>query len=568
MEFFKKLWENVKGLWTKWTLPQKLILSGIVVVVIIAVVALFGVSSSPNLISVIDAPIFDENVRYNIVTRINQEGVRTNITPGGLIQVVDEATARRMRAILIRENLIPQGVDPWAVFDRERWTITDLERNVNIQRAHTQMITDHIKAVEGVDNANVQIVWPQQRLFRSEQNPVTASVLITPKPGSNISQNRPVIEGIQRLLELAVEGLLPENIVITDHTGAVINDFAGMARLDRLHLIEREQQQVRNLEAAIRARVLQQLQATFTDDRVRDLTVSIAMDMSEKTIETSENFPFVLRPRTPGLPYDDSEILPSVRRSTSESSTEWRGRNINPEGPPGSEGQTPPAFRDAENGYGEMSQQTSVQNEEINNRRTSENRSPQPDRISVSVNIDGTWKRVFDEKGRPVVLPDGTIEREYTALPENERLAAIELVRNAIGYNAVRGDSVTVQNIAFTRTREFAEEDAAFFKSKQNQTTVVIFLVGLAALLVGFIALRMIGRELERRKRLADEERARREQMLRESALAEMDNALDVSISVAPGDRERMDLMEAVSSLAKEHPDDCAQLIRTWLLEE
>jgi flagellar M-ring protein FliF len=41
---------------------------------------------------------------------------------------------------------------------------------------------------------------------------------------------------------------------------------------------------------------------------------------------------------------------------------------------------------------------------------------------------------------------------------------------------------------------------------------------------------------------------------------------MEVSISVE--ERTRMELMESVVNLAKEHPEDCAKLIRTWLLEE
>jgi flagellar M-ring protein FliF len=99
------------------------------------------------------------------------------------------------------------------------------------------------------------------------------------------------------------------------------------------------------------------------------------------------------------------------------------------------------------------------------------------------------------------------------------------------------------------------------------RTTVFIFLLGIAVLLAGFIAFRIAAREIERRKRLEEEERARREQALRESAMAEAEHdGMDVSISVE--DRGRMELMESVVNMAKEHPEDCAQLIRTWLLEE
>ena len=566
-DFIKRMLGQITSMWGKWSMLQKVILAGIVVVVIGGIIALFSVSSTPSLAPVIDAPIRDPAALDRIIMRINQEDVKTVVNAAGLIQVANEATARRMRAILIREDLIPSGIDPWAIFDKERWTITDFERNVNFRRAHTQMITDHIKAIDDVDDANVTIVMPADTLFRSDQNPVTASVIIIPRPGSDIVSNRKKVEGIQKILKFAVEGLKDENIVITDQSGMVLNDFTGMAAMDRINIIDKENKLIQTLEAKYRALVLSALQHTFSSDRVRDLNIKIDMDMSKKAVDTREFFPFTLKPRTPGLAYDDSEILPSVPRSTSKSSTKWEGTGFNPEGPAGVEGQTPPAFKDMSNLYGRMTQDNDVENQEINERVTQEERSPQIDRITVSVNIDGRWKWKYDEKGKPVLQADGSIEREYTAVPQEQLRAASSLVQNAIGYNPARGDSVTVQNIPFDRTKEFGDEDAAYFRKKQMQTTVLIILSGLTLLMISFIIFRIVAREMERRKRLAEEERARREQALRESAMMEAEQeGMEVSISME--ERARMELMESVVNLAKEHPEDCAQLIRTWLLEE
>jgi flagellar M-ring protein FliF len=217
--------------------------------------------------------------------------------------------------------------------------------------------------------------------------------------------------------------------------------------------------------------------------------------------------------------------------------------------------------------YGRMTQETNTHNEEINRKVTQEERSPQIDRITVSVNIDGKWKWKYDEKGNPVVLPDGTIDREYTPVPPEELRSTQLLIQSAVGYNAGRGDSVTVQNIPFDRTKEFAEADAAYFRQKQIQTTILVFLSGLVILLVAFIVFRMISREIERRRRLEAEERARREAAIREGAIASAEEeGVDVSISVE--ERTRMELLESVINMAKEHPEDVAQLIRTWILEE
>jgi flagellar M-ring protein FliF len=566
-EFFKKLFTKAGTLWAGWSAMQRIIFAVVIIVVAGGIIMLFRISATPVMVSVIDAPIRDEDALDRIVLRLNQENVKVSVTPNGFVQVPDEATARRMRALLIREDLIPSGIDPWQVFDRERWSITDMERNVNLQRALTRMITDHIKSVDDVDDANVTIVWPQRELFASDQNPVSSSVIIIPKPGSDIVQNRKKIEGIQKLLQTAIEGLRSENIVITDNNGLQLNDFEGMAAMDRLGLIERENKFIRIQEAHYRSVILSSLQKIFSSDRVRDLNIKIEMDMSKKTVDTKENFPVTIKPRTPGLAYDDSILRESILVSESVSDTTWKGTGYNPEGPAGVEGQTPPAFKDMSNLYGEMKQTTRTHNEEINVRNIQEEKSPQIDRVTVSVNIDGRWKWKFDEKRNPVILPDGSIEREFIEVPAEDLRKAEGLIRDAIGYSSARGDSVTVQNIRFDRTEEHNAEDAAYFRKKQIQTTVIVFLSGLILLLFGFIVFRAISREMERRRRLAEEERARREQMLRESAMAEAEqDGVEVSISLE--ERTRLELMESAINMAKEHPEDAAQLIRTWLLEE
>ncbi|MDR1839365.1 MAG: flagellar M-ring protein FliF [Treponema sp.] len=565
-DFFKKLLSKAAVLWSGLSTQQRVIFAVVAIGIIGGVVTLFRVSSTPVMVSVIDAPIRDEVVLENIVLRLNEENVKVVISANGLVQVSDEATARRMRALLIREDLIPSGLDPWQIFDRERWSITDMERNVNLQRALTRMITDHIRAIEDVDNANVTIVWPKEPLFRADQNPVSASVIITPKPGSDIAENRKKVEGIQKLLEKAIEGLLPENIVITDHRGLQLNDFEGMRESDRLALIEREQKIIKKDEEYYRAKVLAALQTTFSPNRVRDLNVKIDMNMSKESFKEKEITPIMVRERTPNLPYDDSERVMTLPVSQSTSKTEWKGTGFNPEGPTGTEPNVMPAFKDMNNLYGEMSQETDTHNNEMNLKETIGEKSPQIDRITVSVNIDGIYKWKYDEKGNPVIT-NNSIEREYTPVPQEQLDAAKALIQDALGYDSGRGYSVTVTNIPFDRTEEFKAEDAAYFRQKQIQTTIIIFLSGLIFLLFGFIIFRMVAREMERRRRLAEEERARREQMMRESAMAEAEQeGMDVSISLE--ERTRMELMESAINMAKEHPEDAAQLIRTWLLEE
>jgi len=158
------------------------------------------------------------------------------------------------------------------------------------------------------------------------------------------------------------------------------------------------------------------------------------------------------------------------------------------------EGQTPPALKDMSNLYGKVEQQTLTQNEEINKRNTQEDKSPSIDRVTVSVNIDGRWKIKYNAKGQPEVSPDNSIQREYIPIPDDELKKAQALVQDAVGFNKNRGDSVTVQNIQFDRTKQFSDEDSAFLRQKQFQTSLMYFLVALAVLLVAFIVFRLVSR--------------------------------------------------------------------------
>jgi flagellar M-ring protein FliF len=565
-EWFKKLFGNIKKFWGKGSLVQKIIFIAIIAVVIVGVIALVSVSSSPSMSPVIDAPIREQDIQDRIVTRINAEGVRTTVSPAGIIMVADENTARRMRAILIREDLIPQGTNPWAIFNRNPWTMREFDLDVNLQRAITQTVQEHIKALDDIDDAKVTLVMPKKELFASDQDPVSASVSLMPKPGSDIAENRKKIEGIQKLLKFAVAGLKDENIVITDQSGIVLNDFAGMQDITRLDIIAKGNKMIRDLEEKYRRDILNSLQGIFSADRVRNLNIKIDMDLSKQAVNTEEYFPVTLKPRTPGLSYDDSQMAPSITRSKTTSQTAWEGTGFNPEGPSGVEGQTAPAYRDMSNLYGKVTQATLVDNEEINKKVTQEEKSPSINRVTVSANIDGIWSVKKDEKGN-ILLTNGSLEREYTPVPQEDLRQAVSLIQNAIGYNAARGDSVTVQNIQIDRSKQFAEEDAALRKQRQMMFTLLLVGGGIILLLIGFLISRIVARSIERRRRAEEEERARREQELRDNAIMHAEEE-EAQVAMSVEERSRLELQENIANIAKEHPEDVASLIRTWLLEE
>jgi flagellar M-ring protein FliF len=290
--------------------------------------------------------------------------------------------------------------------------------------------------------------------------------------------------------------------------------------------------------------------------------------MSKQTVKTEEHFPVTMKKDNPRTPFDESEVVPSITLSKEVKEEHFEGTGFNPEGPPGQEGQTPPAYKDLSNLVGKYDQSSLIQNEVVNKKSTFEEKSPWSiERITTGVAIDGVWRRVYNEKGEVEVNPDGSIKREYIPVSEEDLRKAESLIKDAVGYNRDRGDSVTVEHIPFDRTAQFAAEDEQLRRQRQLRTTIISVIIGIGAIIFAAILYRLIAKELERRRRLREEELARQHQAMREAALrrAEEEGA-EVELSVE--ERARMEMQENAINMAREHPEDVAQLIRTWLLEE
>ena len=565
-EWLKKVAAKLKELWTKWSLVQKVILFGIIVIVIIVIIATVRLSSKPTTVRLFNAPVTDEVALSTILDRLSQENVSAD-SSNGFISVDDDATARRMREILISENLVPSSIDPWAGFYDRSWSTTDADQNVKLKNTIQKQLKSHIESISDVQMADVNIVLPEKQLFSADQDPVSASVIIKVTPTSTLLTDKRRIQGIQRLILTAVEGLKEENLIITDIDGKQINDFEGMAESDRVDIIAKQQKLILSREAEIRAKILKAFQNTYTEDRCRDMIVAVEMDMSQRQSESTEYSPIVIKKDNPDTPYDDSEYRDVLPISQQTVTKEWQGTGYNPEGPAGVEGQTPPVYSDMSNVIGKSTETGVTQNNALNTKQTSEISSPKIDKISVSVNLDGKWRKVTDPETGKLVIEEGAIKRIYTPLTVNELTEAEKSIKGAIGYDRDRGDLVVVTNIPYDRDEEFAKEDAEYFAKIQRQRMIVLILISVVVVLVGFILFRVISKEIERRRREREARLLAEQQAARERALWDAkDEGMEVTMSVE--ETRRMELQENAITMAKEHPEDVAMLIRTWLMEE
>ncbi|MBQ8679867.1 MULTISPECIES: flagellar basal-body MS-ring/collar protein FliF [unclassified Treponema] len=591
-DWLKNTTAKLKSSWASWKPVQKAIAAGIVVAVIVVLVLVFRGSSKPTTIALFNTPITDQAARDDIAFRLDQENIKYTInSTNGMIYVDDEGTARRAKAILIAEDLVPTRVDVFSqMLDVTNWSTTDFERQKNDLRRVTNQVKQHIESLDDIASADVVITPGQNSLFESQRVPASASVTLRFKNGSVIENDRKRIQGIQRLILRSVSGLTEDNIVILNTAGDTLNDFAGMAEMDRLSLIERTEKFKLKLASEKRAKVIGSLQSIYGEDRVRDLDVNVDMDTSKVSSDKTIHTPIMITEQDPSKPYDTTEKRDYLPISTQTVTKEWTGTGYNPEGPAGVEGQNPPAYSDMSNVIGKSTETGVVQNNVVNVEHRTEERMPAVDRITVSVNIDGNWEKITDGSGNPVFVteknleslkeryPDwedqikyrfalGHILRIYSPLSADELEQTANYLQGAIGYDASRNYRVVVTNIKFNRQNEQDLEDSAIIRAQQTRKTIMLVLIGVVIILIAFIVFRMISRELERRRRLREEELLRRQQAEREKALWDAkQEGMEVTMSVE--ERKRAELQENAIAMAKEHPEDVAMLIRTWMMEE
>lgn len=569
-EWFKKFFKTIKEKWAKWTKVQKGILIGIFVVVIVAIVLLITLSSRQTSVRLFNSPVTDQTKQGQILDYLSEHHVNAYATSDGYIYVDDAKTAEKYQSMLVADQLVPTEINPYDLWKTDRFSISDFQENkVNWKQTIERQLKQRLEALPDIRLANVTVALPEDSLFASTQKMTTASVTLFAAYGrEDVLSSKKKVQGLQNLIKKSVEGLTDEGITILNgDTLEEINDFAGMEESEAVEITEKQQKLIRKKETEYSNQVLEQLSGTFGRDRVRITSMKIEMDQSKQTVQEKKYSGVTLKPDNPDTPYDDSEIRDNLVLSFEEINNVFEGTGYNPEGPSGVQGQNPAVYSDASNLVGRETRSSIKQNNALNEQNIYKEVAPQIDRVTLAVNIDGTWKRKYDEEGHLLFTMENGIQREYTPISKEDLDSALELVRAAVGYDKSRGDSVVVTNIAFDRSEQFAAEDEAERKKIATRRTIFFVSIGLILVLIAFILIRLISREIERRRRLREEELLRKQQAEREAALWEAkEKGMEVTMSVE--ERKRAELQENAIAMAKEHPEDVAMLIRTWLTEE
>lgn len=567
-EWLKKVTAKAKETWSKWKPVQKVILLATVLVVIIVIVATARVSSKPSMVRLFSSPVNDATNLARILDRINSENVEVETTDG-FIYVKDQNTKVRLTAMLNDEGLIPSNIDIWADYFDRSWSTTDADQNVKLQVKKQMELENFINAYEDVQSSKVLITLPEDKLFKDDQTPVKCSVMIRPKGNSSILLDKKRIHSIHNAILACVDGLTSEWLVITDASGKSLNDFESEADSDAVDVTAKQQRLIAKLEAEYVQKISSSIESIYGKGRVSLIGVTIKMDQSKRSSESTTYSPIVRKEDNPDTVYDDSDIVDYIPYSVQTVTREYEQTGFNPEGPPGVNGENPPVYSDLSNVVGHSTETGVTQNNLVNSKQTSEVVAPKIDSVSVGVDIDGTWnlKPDPDKKDKFLLDDEGWRIRVYTPVSDEIIEKTENLIKGIIGYDRKRGDLVSVTNIGKDRTEQFHKEDLEYFAKEKRTLTIILILGAIVVVLVGFILYRVISKEIERRRREREARLLAEQQAARERALWDAkEDGMEVTMSVE--ETRRMELQENAITMAKEHPEDVAMLIRTWLMEE
>ncbi|HDP80392.1 MAG TPA: flagellar M-ring protein FliF, partial [Spirochaetes bacterium] len=304
----------------------------------------------------------------------------------------------------------------------------------------------------------------------------------------------------------------------------------------------------------------------YTPDRIQIVRLNMDFNWDKVSEEREEYTPIEMEPDNPATPYSERKVKDSLIVSEKSTKEHFEGHGWNPEGPAGTEGNKPPGYKASDDQFSKYNKEENVKNNAVNKAIKRIQRDPYDvSGISVAIAIDGFQDLPRKDDGDYDLDP--TKKPLQIALTRDELKQAENIVKKAINFNEIRGDQVAVENIMFDRTSDWNKLREEYQKKEQLKRILLAALIGVFALFLGMILFRAISKELARRRRLREEQLALEQQRMREAALrAAEEEGIDVELSLE--DKARLELQSNAMNLARERPDDVAQLLRTWLAEE
>lgn len=495
-----------------------------------------------------------------IVAALTQMNVPYKLSDSGNAILVPSDKVHEARLQLAQQGLPRSGEAGFELMDQTRFGASQFTEQINYQRALEGELVSSIQGLHAVQQARVHLAIPRESLFVRDRQPPTASVLLTLYPGRSLSESQ--VAAITWLVSSSVPHLTSDKVSVVDQNGRLLTAPSGEAGADgtRRHLVD-------DIEQRTVQRILTLLNPLVGPGNVR-AQVSADVDFAQRE-QTSE----VYRPnRKPGEAAVRSE----------QTSSSVQNNVLPPEGVPGALTNQPPLNATApivttptnQNpaagnapDQGNPAQGATAQNN-LSTTQAGPNATaaaPSNSRSDATINyeVDRTISHVKDPLGTlrrlsvAVVVnyrdKDGTPE----ALPPADMEKLNELVKQAMGYSAERGDTLSVVNSQFSTDHAVKVpvwENPVYLD--YGMRLIQYLLIALAAyILWRSIVKPMLADNAEaklKREEEAQEQEKNREQLAAAEKLASEMNRYEENLNTA-------------RSMAEKDPRAVAMVLRSWM---
>lgn len=419
------------------------------------------------------------------------------------------------------------------------------------QRALEVELARSIATLNNVHSARVHIAIPKQTAFVRTKKRPTASVLTRLYPGRELEPGQ--AETIAHLVAAAVPNMEPSEVRVIDDQGRLLTN---PNELEHAGLSDREFDYNRKVEAVYVERIEDMLSAILGPNAFQaQVAADLDFTRTEQTQESFEPDPNALRSEQVDV---QSVVEPGA------------------EGVPGALSNQPPAASSVPEvaGQGAIAELSSTGVETPTERK-------QRERATRNFELDRTINHVSFESGTVRRLSVAVVvDDRYTVNESGERVSEsrseeeiqrlTSLVKEAVGFDAERGDSVIVVNSPFS-SPPAVEPIPALPIWKQPWVWDVARQVGgvLFVLLLVFLVLRpmmrnLVTRETVERELQLSQQNARLAAGESEGQQAGFD-ANGLQRPTTAGQLTNDNSIDAIKNLVAEDPRRAANVVRNWV---
>lgn len=501
-----------------------------------------------------------------IVASLQQMNVPYKYSEGGSAILVPETMVHDARLKLAAQGLPKGGNVGFELMENQKLGVSQFLEQVNFQRALEGELARSIQSLSAVQAFRIHLALPKASVFVRDQQKPTASVILSLYPGRMLDSQQ--VSAIVHLVASSVPELSPKNVTVVDQNGNLLSDTTKQTAngLDPSQL-----KYVQDLQQDIVKRVESIISPIVGSGNVRaEATADVDFSRSEQAAETYKPN------QTP-----DSAAVRSKQNSESQNGS------ASASGVPGALTNQPPAPATAPivnppvaGAPGAVPGQpaaapvttsgTSHKDATVNYEVDKTVRYVQQPmggikRLTVAVVVN--YKRTTDNTGKVVMKP----------LTDAEKNQIGDLVKEAMGYNKDRGDSLNVVNTQFSNQ---VEPELPLWKQPDMiQLAKEIgkyVLLGAVLLYLYFGVLRPLiwkitGKEEKEAKAKAEAEAAAAAEAAA-NAMYDPDNpdaVVQLSGEDEPDERAiYKQNLETAKQWAKNDPKLVASIIKTWVNNE